>query len=297
MFIAIIEPAPSDLLFILLLIIFIKEKAFYKVKCYKIWPVILFFLLYLFVVALSLFNVRDYFIGFRYFGISCYLIIYSLIIFFHGNKKNFIQVLRIYVISCTLAATVGIIGYLGFFPDILKLDAYRIKSLFKDPNVFGPYLIPAVNLLVGDLQTQTLFFFKKKEPNTRKSFKHIKEKVLLNIFLIIINTTGIIIAFSRGAWLSLAVGTFTLFLLNFKKINIRKINYKRFLIYFGVLISMILLVWYGVFSVETRTFFIQRISFRAYDADRFRVQAIGVRSALDYVFGYGPGLFEGDILQ
>lgn len=49
MFIAFIEPAPSDLLFVLLLIIFIKEKAFSKAKYYKIWPVILFILLYIFV--------------------------------------------------------------------------------------------------------------------------------------------------------------------------------------------------------------------------------------------------------
>lgn len=297
MFIAFIEPAPSDLLFIILLIIFIKEKTFSKVKYYKIWPVTLFLLLYLFIAALSLLNVNSLYIGLRYFGISCYLIIYSLIIFFYCNRKNCIPILRIYVISCTVAAIVGIIGYLGFFSEILRLDAYRTKSLFKDPNVFGAYIVPAVILLVGDLQTQKLFTFKRKESKNRKTFKYFNENVLFNIFLVIINTTGIIIAFSRGAWLSLAVGTFTLFLLNLKKINIGKINYKGFLIYFGALISMILFVWFGIFSGETRTFFIQRISLRDYDADRFRVQAIGVRSALDHVFGYGTGQFEGTILQ
>ncbi len=36
---------------------------------------------------------------------------------------------------------------------------------------------------------------------------------------------------------------------------------------------------------------------KPYDSDRFRVQVIGVNSALDHVFGYGPGQFEGVIFQ
>lgn len=297
MCVAFIEPAPSDLLFISLLIIFMKEKTFSKVKYQKIRPIIWCLLLYLFVAVLSMLNVKDYYIGIRYFVISCYLIIFCLLIFFYGDRKNYIPILRIYVISCTVAAIVGIIGYLGFFSQTLRFDDYRTKSLFKDPNVFGAYLIPAVILLVGDLQIQRLFSFKKKILKRPKLFKYFNEKVLCNIFLMTINITGIIIAFSRGAWISLTAGIFILFLLNIKKFNIRKVNYKRFLIYFCVLVFMILFVWFGIFGVETRTFFIQRLSLRPYDVERFGVQAMGIRAALDHVFGYGPGQFEGVIRQ
>ena len=49
--------------------------------------------------------------------------------------------------------------------------------------------------------------------------KKIKAVALFSTAILI---TGIIIAFSRGAWVSLAVGIFALFILNIKKINLEK---------------------------------------------------------------------------
>ncbi len=227
MFVAIVEPAPTDLIFISVLIFSIKERKVSKVKWQKmIYPTCLLFL-YLFVAGLSMFNIQNKYIGVRFYLISCYLIILCLAIFFYIDKDNYMPILRIYIISCAVASIFGIIGYLGYFPEYLRMDEWRTKSLFKDPNVFGAYLIPGIILLIGDLKVQTLIPLKNKEQTTRKYFKYLNVQVLSKIFLGTLIMTGVIIAFSRGAWVSLAVGIITLFILNFKKLNIKKIDYKR----------------------------------------------------------------------
>lgn len=169
-----------------------------------------------------MFNIENKHAGVRYYGISGYLIIFCLIIYLYTDKDNYITILRAFVASCIMASTIGIIGYLGFFPEYLRMDEWRTKSLFKDPNVFGAYLIPGILLLVGDLKTKVLFPFKEKEEKNRSFLKYLNIQVLFNLFLTAILITGIIIAFSRGAWVSLAVGIFALFILNIKKINLEK---------------------------------------------------------------------------
>lgn len=182
MFVAIIEPAPTDLLFISILTFFIKVKAFSKDKYLKMRHVIWILLLYLLVAGLSMFNIENKHAGVRYYGISGYLIIFCLIIYLYTDKDNYITILRAFV----------------------------------------AYLIPGILLLVGDLKTKVLFPFKEKEEKNRSFLKYLNIQVLFNLFLTAILITGIIIAFSRGAWVSLAVGIFALFILNIKKINLEK---------------------------------------------------------------------------
>ena len=44
------------------------------------------------------------------------------------------------------AAVLGIVGYFGLFPGAHELMTRygRATGLFKDPNVFGPFLVPAL---------------------------------------------------------------------------------------------------------------------------------------------------------
>ncbi len=287
LFIALIEPSPSDLLSISLLIFCIKEKKFTYQKYSKMRVVIWFMLSYIAVISLSLLNINDYYVGLRFYGITLYLMVYSLLIFFYTDKNNYINIIRIYIISSTVAACLGIIGYMGFFADYLLFDAYRVKSLFKDPNVFGAYLYPAIILLIGDYRSQTLFPKGNKILEKIKLFKYVSYSALRNTILITINIIGVIISYSRGAWVSLATGILLLML-----INIKRIDYKKILLYLGIIISIGLVLWYRFFSFATKDFFLERLSIRAYDSDRFAVQLIGFTKALDHVFGYGPGQYE-----
>ncbi len=292
LFIALIEPSPSDIIFIPLLIFCVKEKRFSELKYSKMRVVIWLLIFYMVIASMSLINMKAYYVGFRFYGITFYLIVYSLLVFLYTDKNNYIHILRIYVISSTLAAALGILGYLGYFSDYLLYDAYRVKSLFKDPNVFGAFLIPAVILLLSDIRTRTLFPMNHKVLEKLKAFSYIKSGILSYFILIIINCIGIIISYSRGAWVSLAAGILVLILF-----NIKRINYKKLLFYFGMIISLGFVLWVKVFSVETKDFFLERLSIRTYDSDRFDAQLIGITKSMDHVLGYGPGQYEYVLLE
>ena len=59
-----------------------------------------------------------------------------------------------YIFAAILAAVFGVIGYFnvaGLGPYFTLYDNSRAMGTFKDPNVFGPFLVPPVVWLCQDL--------------------------------------------------------------------------------------------------------------------------------------------------
>ena len=79
--------------------------------------------------------------------------------------KNFKRDFSGYMFAALFAAVVGIMAYFGWIPwaDLfLKYAQMRVSSVFKDANVFGPFLIPAVCmdytcLKINGILSQKLF--------------------------------------------------------------------------------------------------------------------------------------------
>ena len=95
-------------------------------------------------------------------------------------------VLNAYAASCVIAALCGIAGYFDIF-GLAGLFTFESRGTgaFKDPNVFGSYLIPgalflAQGLLRGD-----------------------QRRPLLAASALLLILTGVLVSFSRGSWLSL----------------------------------------------------------------------------------------------
>ncbi len=219
LFVVFIEPAPSDVLFASLVVFGLRDRLFTLEKYYRMKWIIWFIASYILVATISMLHITDYPAGFRFWGITVYLAVYTMFIYFYSNEKNYSQILLAYVLGSTIAAIIGIMGYTGVFSEYLLFDQYRVKSLFKDPNVFGAFLIPSILILVGDIKSRWLF--------SRESTKKF-EKIafgLIYIILITINAAGLVISFSRGAWVALVCSVVVILLLNF-----RKIGYKRTMI-------------------------------------------------------------------
>ena len=71
-----------------------------------------------------------------------------------------VRVLRVlysgYLAAAIIAVTLGILGYYKLVPYTEQLIEYgRVRSLFKDPNVYGPFLVPVALYLVARLETAT----------------------------------------------------------------------------------------------------------------------------------------------
>jgi O-antigen ligase len=107
------------------------------------------------------------------------------------------KVLRViwigYALAAILAVSWGSLEYFGFIRMEMWEGGLRAKGPFKDPNVFAPFLIPAAIYGLRELYSKHSPFYRA-----------------VNLLVFIFITFGILIAFSRGGWLAF-VTSFGLF--------------------------------------------------------------------------------------
>jgi hypothetical protein len=98
-------------------------------------------------------------------------------------------ILNAYVWAAVAAALLGIVGYFDLLPDARGLMTRygRATGLFKDPNVFGPFLVPA---LVYGL--------------SRLTGAPVRNSLPLLVLLLVMGL-AMLLSFSRGAWFNLGV--------------------------------------------------------------------------------------------
>jgi len=97
-----------------------------------------------------------------------------------------------YLVAAVGAAIFGIFEYYGFIHNVLWAGGQRAKGPFKDPNVYGPFLVPAALYCIARLR------------RARATTTFVYGSILLVIGL------GILLSFSRGAWINLGVSSLLL---------------------------------------------------------------------------------------
>ena len=100
------------------------------------------------------------------------------------GPRQYQQFIYVYIVSATIAATLGIIGFV-FGVDILLWDG-RARGFIDDPNMFGSFLLPAI---IGCIYLLSRGIGRRY--------------VLLATTLIL--TLGVLLSFSRAAVVGLAV--------------------------------------------------------------------------------------------
>jgi O-antigen ligase len=98
-------------------------------------------------------------------------------------------VMNAYVCAGALAAACGIIGYFDLIPGTRELmtNYGRARGLFKDPNVFGPFLVPPLVYVLSRAPALPWY------------------RALLVIPIGGLLALGVLLSFSRGAWINLAL--------------------------------------------------------------------------------------------
>ena len=95
-----------------------------------------------------------------------------------------------YLWAAVIAAFAGIVGYFGLAPGAAELFTKygRATGTFKDPNVYGPFLAPAIIYVLHRIL-------------------HDKpERTVVPAAILLLLSFGLLLSFSRGAWLNTAVG-------------------------------------------------------------------------------------------
>ena len=264
------EPAPYDLLMISFIfggILF----SFYKFTKDTAVPLLI---ICIFLVSnlVSLFFVGKMGVSYLFTGITFYLALTWIALVGVGQllrHENIQFIVKGYLISACISASIGILAYLQVLPnEELFLMYGRAKALFKDPNVFGPFLVmPA------------LFAIAMTESREATTFKKI---VYFLSFLVL--TTGIVVSFSRAAWGNYAISLF-LFLFILKREFIKK-RIKTFTLLFLIGIPALL---YFIQTPIVEDLIVSRLSYQNYDNDRFDTQRAAFTTGFLNPFGVGSG--------
>ncbi|MDH3207236.1 MAG: hypothetical protein OEO79_11525 [Gemmatimonadota bacterium] len=214
-----------------------------------------------------------------YLAVTLYMLAYF--VFFAGFLGRFgqrgMEIMRDgYLLAALITATIGVLAAFHILPNS---EAYfrdaaltRVKSTFKDPNVFAPFLVGAVFLGAAALV-------------------HAERMKIRYLLVVVLSLIGVTLSFSRGAWVHLAVSLVAY--LAMELILVRRQVVSRRLLGGLAFVSPVLVA--GVFALLVTTdlgsYLVQRLSFQSYDADRFANQFFALELADRNLLGIGPGQY------
>ena len=267
-----IEPAPADLiLFVVIAVAFVTGRFYIRRV-----PLIVTVLLSVFLALNMLASVEliDLGRGVTFFAITLYLVILALWLTGYVHSAHTARVvLRAYLAAAVFSAGIAVLALFVAFPGHeFLVRGPRAQGLFKDPNVLGPFLVPAALILLEETVTPRL----------------LRARLATKLLGLSILTIGILFAFSRAAWLNYVIGAFVMFCV----LSLRRGGGRRAVTFVVVGISAAAVLFAALALTSSFTFLSERARLQTYDTERFGAQHSGIELAVKYPLGIGPGQFE-----
>jgi hypothetical protein len=194
---------------------------------------------------------------------------------FTQNIMNRLASLRAgYIASAVVAALAGISGHFHLFPGAEMFEEFggRAMGMFKDPNVYAPYLIWPTLFVMSRLLTRGFY---------------LRDVAIAGILL-----GGIFLSFSRGAWGHLlGSGGLTIALMvltaptpqrRARILTVTLAGVAGLVVLLGLLLSL---------ESVRDLFFMRAQAIQDYDigqGGRFQLQELALSALLDYPLGMGP---------
>jgi hypothetical protein len=182
-----------------------------------------------------------------------------------------------YIPTAVVAAFCGAVGYLHLLPGFDIFAPFgRALGMFKDPNVFGPFLIWPTLVIVERMMT--------------------KKITLIDLALVGTLFLGLLLSFSRGAWFHFSVSAAVMLAFS---VLVAPNNGLRLRIatLTGVGIALLAVLLVILLSIPSiGGFFFERAQLlQSYDVGqggRFVLQEIAVQNIFDFPGGLGPEEFS-----
>ena len=270
-----VEPAPVDLIFVVVVILFLSSGLSVSAP---VMPIAMFLLLYNIGGIFSYIGIAPNEDGRMFIVTSCYMAVTAIFFALYvaqDTVRHMAIIKNGYVFAATIASALGIVGILNIAGLGSSLSLYsRAVATFKDPNVFATFLLlPTVMLMQGFmLGTQ----------------RH----KLVSLAALFLMFAGIFLAFSRGAWISLVGSSVLLIVLTFALTPSLKLKGRvMILTILGVLAAGVLLAI--ILSIpQFNSLFLDRFTLvKSYDAGetgRFGDQLNSIPMLLERPLGFGP---------
>jgi hypothetical protein len=275
--IAFIEPSPHDLMMLVLFVACIAARVPFD---RKLAPLVMMLAVWLIGAFFALIPVVDQRPAVQYVGTSVYLALAAVIfacLFSDGNLVRLLIVRRAYILAALIATTAGYIGFFHLLPgsDVFLAND-RVSATFKDPNVYAPFLIfPLLLLLVGMMADRVRL-----------------SSLVIALFLL----GGLLLSFSRGAWAHFAISAGVAILLLITAAPDRRLRTRIVLFTIGALVAIALL-FIALLSIDSvHDLFLERAkAIQPYDVGpggRFWEQKLALSVILENPNGLGPFEFS-----
>ena len=213
----------------------------------------------------------------QYAATSLYLAVAAMLfaaLFSHNTMARIVTVRAAYVLTATVISVAAIAGYFQAFPGAGDLFAPFGRALggFKDPNVFGPFLIwPALAVIERMLARRI---------------------VLTDALIVGVMLLGLLLSFSRGAWFHFAVSCLIVMILTFATAPSDGARLRVFAMSAIAIVAVAAFVVIALSFDSIASMFDQRAQLIQYydvgSGGRFRLQEMALAALLKYPNGMGP---------
>jgi len=272
------EPAPPDLAFAVIMAVAAMTGRF---RLNRVpWIARLIVGLLLIVNVLSLMDVVGMTEAVRFLFITAYLAIFSLWLTDYVDSPSRARLVVVTWLAIAVISTVVSVLALNFpLPGrsfiLGTVDlGQRASGFFKDPNVYGPFLIPIA-----------LIVFEQRIAPRHPKLLRLRPTTSWLVLLVL--TLGILESFSRAAWANFAIAVVVMMAAS----GLRRAGAKR-----ALRALLVLLLTCGVVAVILSAtgsigFLENRAHLQSYDSNRFAAQNLGWQLGWTHPVGVGPGQF------
>ena len=274
-----IEPAPYEFMIMLAALVFVATGI--KLRAGHV-PLVLMLIFYNIGFATSLVPVITLEDTAKWTAVSCFLSLTTLffaVALAEDTERRTQVYLQGYILAAVITSIIGVLAYFRVLPNSeMFIRALRAASTFKDPNVFGPFLV-----LPGLIVVQRIMFGRLRA-------------VLLNGAIMLIIAAGLFFSFSRGAWGHFAASAVMMLFFSFvtSPSSNRRLRIILFALAGAAVVAAFILALLSIQGVDA--LFKERASLvQNYDAGhlgRFGRHILGALLALDHPLGVGPLQFS-----
>ncbi len=208
-----------------------------------------------------------------FFAVTLYLAAFGLWLPGYVTSEGRARlIVEAYLFAAVSSALLGMLALAGVIPGAAVLtEGGRARALFQDPNVFGPFLVPAALIVAEELVRPRLL-----------RLSSVTKALLLAVLVL-----GVVFSYSRGAWLNLALALAVMGVVFAARGGVRQ---ALALVAIGLVGAAV--VAGAVVATGSADFLAERARPQTYDTTRFAGQRAGLQPAWEYPFGAGPGQFE-----
>ena len=267
------EPAPADVVFAVLIVVGAITSRF---RLRRVIPgAVLLVGAYLALNLIAAVGAADPQRAVSFLAITFYVACFGLWLAAYVTSSAIARrITRCYVAAAVASALVSTLALLVPFPghDVVTRIG-RAEGLFKDPNVFGPFLVPAALIVLEEILSPRL----------------LKGRRATKAVLFFVLCLGVLFSYSRAAWLNLVVGLLVvLVIVSFRRGGGRSAA-RALAVVMVALVSVAAVVAFS----GSLSFLEQRAKVhQSYDRGRFGAQSESITWGLESPFGIGPGQFE-----